>query len=280
MDKRVRADLFRSRLQEAMSHASITRSALSRATNVDRSTIGQLLKDDRPRLPNAQLAADVAMTLGVSTDWLLGLTNRSETPGDIVAAALSLSPAERTSADAQLLAWHHEAAGYKVRHVPATLPDILKTSRMLAWEYASVPERCLSEACNAKQDQLAWLSSGVSDYEIAIPIHEIEACVTGTSYYKDVSESIRYEQLNFIADQCDQMFPRLRIFMFDAHKVFSAPVTIFGPNLAVIYVGQCYLAFREIERVKSLSGHFDWLVREASVDARNVASYIRDMIAG
>jgi transcriptional regulator with XRE-family HTH domain len=279
MDKRVRADLFRSRLQEAMSHAGMTRSALSRATNVDRSTIGQLLKDDRPRMPNAQLAADVALALGVSTDWLLGLTNRSETPGDIVAAALSLSPAERTSADAQLLAWHHEAAGYKVRHVPATLPDILKTSRMLAWEYASVPERCLPAAFNAMQDQLAWLSSGVSDYEIAIPIHEIEACATGTSYYKGVSESIRYEQLNFIAEQCDQMFPRLRIFLFDAHKVFSAPVTIFGPNLAVIYVGQCYLAFREIERVKSLSGHFDWLVREASVDARNVASYIRDMIA-
>ena len=209
---------------------------------------------------------------------MLGLTNRPETPGDIVAAALSLSPAERTSAAAQLLAWHHEAAGYKVRHVPATLPDILKTSRMLEWEYASVPERRLPEAFKAMQDQLAWLSSGVSDYEISIPIHEIEACAAGTSYYNGVSENIRYEQLYFIADQCDQMFPRLRIFLFDAHQVFSSPVTIFGPNLAVIYVGQCYLAFREIERVKSLSGHFDWLVREAVVDARNVASYIRSMI--
>lgn len=278
MDKRDRANLFRNRLQEAMLNSGMTRSALSRTTNVDRSTIGQLLKDDHPRLPNAQLAADVAVALGVSTDWLLGLTNRPETPGDIVAAALSLSPAERTSADAQLLAWHHEAAGYKVRHVPATLPDILKTARMLDWEYASVPERRLPEAFSAMQDQLAWLSSGVSDYEIAIPIHEIEACAAGTSYYTGVSEDIRYEQLNFIADQCGQMFPRLRIFLFDAHQVFSSPVTIFGPNLAVIYVGQCYLAFREIERVKSLSGHFDWLVREAVVDARNVPSYIRSIM--
>ena len=278
MDRRDRANLFRTRLQEAMIKSGTTRSALSRTTNVDRSTIGQLLKDDHPRLPNAQLAADAALALGVSTDWLLGLTNRPETPGDIVAAALSLSPAERTSADAQLLAWHHEAAGYKVRHVPATLPDILKTERMLEWEYASVPERRLPEAFSAMQDQLAWLSSGVSDYEIAIPIHEIEACAAGTSYYNGVSINVRYEQLNFIADQCDQMFPRLRIFLFDAHQVFSSPVTIFGPNLAVVYVGQCYLAFREIERVRSLSGHFDWLVREAVVDARNVASYIRSMM--
>ncbi len=278
MDKRDRADLFRKRLSEAMTHTGTTRSALSRATQVDRSTIGQLLKDDQPRLPNAQLAADVAVALRVSTDWLLGLTNRPETPGDIVAAALSLSPAERTSADAQLLAWHHEAAGYKVRHVPATLPDILKTKRILEWEYASVADQRLPAAFDAMHDQLEWLSSGVSDYEIAIPLHEIEACAAGTAYYKGVDESIRYEQLNFIADQCDQMFPRLRIFLFDAHHVFSSPVTIFGPNLAVVYVGQCYLAFRELERVKSLSGHFDWLVREAVVDARNVATHIRSMM--
>ncbi|MDA9991200.1 helix-turn-helix domain-containing protein [Paracoccaceae bacterium] len=278
MNKQRRASLFRERLMEVMSMKGMTKSGLSRATNVDRSTIGQLLKNDQPRLPNAQLAADAANALGVSTDWLLGLTNRPETPGDIVTAALSLSPAERTSADEQLLAWHHEAAGYKVRHVPATLPDILKTKRILDWEYASVRERRLPEAFSAMQDQLQWLSSGVSDYEIAIPIHEIESCSAGTAYYKDVEEGMRYEQLGFIADQCDQMFPRLRIFLFDAHNVFSSPVTIFGPNLAVVYVGQCYLAFREVERVKFLSSHFDWLVREAVVDARNVSTHIRSLI--
>ena len=211
MDKRQRASLFRERLMEAMSLKGVTKSRLSRAANVDRSTVGQLLKSDHARLPNAQLAADAAESLGVSTDWLLGLTNRPETPGDIVAAALSLSPAERTSADEQLLEWHHEAAGYKVRHVPATLPDILKTKHMLDWEYATVRERRLPEAYSAMQDQLEWLSSGVSDYEIALPIHEIEACAAGTAYYKDVAEGIRHEQLTFIADQCDQMFPRLRI---------------------------------------------------------------------
>ena len=278
MDKRRRASLFRERLMEVMSTKGMTKSGLSRAAKVDRSTIGQLLKNDHPRLPNSQLAADAANALGVSTDWLLGLTNRPETPGDIVAAALSLSPAERTSADKQLLEWHHEAAGYKVRHVPATLPDILKTKRMLDWEYAPVRERRLPEAFSAMQDQLQWLSSGVSDYEIAVPVHEIESCAAGTAYYKGVEKSVRYEQLGFIADQCDQMFPRLRIFLFDAHRVFSSPVTIFGPNLAVVYVGQCYLAFREVERVKSLSSHFDWLVREAVVDARNVSTHIRSII--
>jgi transcriptional regulator with XRE-family HTH domain len=278
MDKRKRAIIFRNRLQEAMLNNTITKSALSRAANVDRSTIGQLLKDDQPRLPNAQLAANVADALSVSTDWLLGLTNRPETPGDLVAAAMSLSPAERSSADEQLLEWHHQAAGYKVRHVPATLPDILKTSEMLNWEYASFHERSTPSAITAMQDQLSWLFTGVSDYEIALPLHELEACATGTAYYQGVDETTRFNQLNFIADQCEDLFPRLRIFLFDAHQVFSAPITVFGPNLAVVYVGQCYLAFREAERVKSLTNHFDWLVREAAIDARNVPEYIRSLI--
>ncbi len=280
MDKRERSAIFRKRLSEAMVFKNVSRSALARGIQVDRSTIGQLLKDDLPRLPNAQLAADAAQALGVSTDWLLGLTNRPETPGDIVAAAMSLSPAQRISADEQLLEWHREAAGYKVRHVPATLPDILKTQRMLDWEYSSFRDRRLPEAISAMQDQLEWLKSGVSDYEIALPVHEIEACAAGTAYYAGLDKSVRFEQLNLIADLCDEMFPRLRLFLFDAHTVFSSPVTIFGPNLAVVYVGQCYLAFRESERVKSLTSHFDWLVREATVDARNVPSQIRSLLSG
>lgn len=279
MDKRERAAIFRDRLHQAMLRADMTKSGLSRATQVDRSTIGQLLKDDHPRLPNAQLAADVADVLSVSTDWLLGLTNRPETPGDIVAAAMSLSPAERSSADAQLLEWHQEAAGYKVRHVPATLPDILKTERMLRWEYASFAERQTPDAFTAMRDQRALLSEGVYDYEIAIPLHEVEACAAGTSYYRDADRDMRFEQLEFLADHCERMLPRLRIFLFDARKVFSSPVTVFGPNLAVVYVGQCYLAFREVERVKSLTAHFDWLVRSAVVDARDVPGHIRGLMA-
>jgi hypothetical protein len=77
--------------------------------------------------------------------------------------------------------WHHWSAGYKVRHVPATLPDILKTDRMLYWEYASFRERRSREAYSAMQDQPEWLSSGVSDYEIALPIYEIEVCAAGTA---------------------------------------------------------------------------------------------------
>ncbi len=278
MDKRDRAAVFRDRLTVAMDRAGLSRSALSREAGVDRSTIAQLLAEDSARLPNAGLAADAAAALGVSTDWLLGLTDRPERPGDIVAAAMAVSPAERSSADAQLLDWHREAAGYKLRHVPATLPDMLKTDAMVAWEYRSIGDAHSERAIAALHDQVEWLRSGVSDMEIAAPLHEFVALAEGTAYYAGLGVAERHEQLRHLADICDEMYPRLRLFLYDAHRVFSAPVTVFGPRLAVIYVGQFYLAFRESERVRSMTAHFDWLVREASVDARDAAGYLRGLL--
>ena len=73
MDKRDRAQLFRTRLSQAMETAGSNQSALSRAVGVDRSTISQLLAPGT-RLPNAHVVAECAAAVGVSGDWLLGLS--------------------------------------------------------------------------------------------------------------------------------------------------------------------------------------------------------------
>ncbi len=136
IDKRDRAHLFRERLQAAMAQADVNQSQLARRAGVDRSTLSQLLKDKGARLPNAQLVAECAAVLGVSADWLLGLSDRPEQAADLVATAISMTEAPRAMVDDQIFAWHQEAAGYKIRHVPAGLPDMLKTVDMLRWEYA------------------------------------------------------------------------------------------------------------------------------------------------
>jgi transcriptional regulator with XRE-family HTH domain len=84
MDKRDRAAMLRTRLAEAMAERGITQSALARLTGVDRSTISALLSHGT-RLPNAQLAADCAGALGISADWLLGLSGRPEPIADLLA---------------------------------------------------------------------------------------------------------------------------------------------------------------------------------------------------
>lgn len=275
IDKRDRAALFRQRLIRALALARSNRSALARAVGVDRSTVSQLLKAETARLPNAQLAADLAQALGVSLDWLLGLTERPERPGDVIAAAVTEAEAARSAPDEHVLAWHREAAGYKIRHVPATLPDMLKSEQVLRWEYAAFLGRTPDQAIVAMRDRLDFLRDSGSDYELAVPIHEVVSFARGEGYWHGLPEASRKRQLALMADTLDARYPALRLFLFDAKRVFSAPLTVFGPLVGVLYVGRFTLAFRESTRIRSLTLHFDWLVREAEIDARDAAAHLR-----
>lgn len=279
IDKRDRADLFKLRLAEAMARRAVTQSALARKVGVDRSTLSALLAPGK-RLPNAQLAADCAMALGVSADWLLGLSDRPEPLADLLATSLSITEAPRALIDETIFGWHREAAGYKIRHVPATLPDMLKTRAMVDWEYAPQLGRTAEQALGAFEDRLDWMRQARSDYEIALPLHEIAAFAGATGYYAGLPVEIRRGQLDQLIALTGQMYPSLRISLFDARRVFSAPVTVFGPLLAVVYLGRSYIAFRDSVRVDSISQHFDWLVREAAIGARDVPGHLAALRAG
>ncbi len=274
-DKRDRASLFRRRLTTAMQTKAQSRAALARAIGVDRSTISQLLSGKEARLPNAQVVAECAAALGVTCDWLLGLSDRPEQAADLLAATISMPPAERALIDEQIFEWHREAEGYKIRNVPAKLPDILKTPEMLEWEYAPHFGHNAARAIAASEVRLEWMRRSSSDYEIAIPLFEIDSFVARTGYYESLPEDVRDRQIARFVDLHEQLYPSLRVFLFDARRLLSAPLTIFGPLLAVIYVGQHYLAFRDTERVRAFTLHFDRLVREAEISARGFPAHIQ-----
>ena len=279
IDKRARAELFRQRLRQAIETAGQTQSGLARAIGADRSTLSALLADSGARLPNAQLVAECAASLGVSADWLLGLSERPEQAAALVAAAMTMTEAPRALVDETIFAWHREAAGYKIRHVPAGLPDMLKTREVLRWEYEPSLGRTTEQAIGASEDRLSWMRQSRSDYEIALPLHELESFARGTGYYAGLPAPARAAQLARLGALHDQLYPSLRLFLFDARRVYSAPVTIFGPLLAVIYLGQNYLAFRDSERVTALSAHFDHLVRAADVGEREVGPHLERLAA-
>ena len=278
MDKRDRAGLFRARLAEAMEARQMSQTALAKAVGVQRSTISQLLRADGPRLPNAQLVAECAAALGISADWLLGLTDRPEAAAELVAAALEITQAPRALVDEQIFAWHQEAKGYKIRHVPAGLPDMLKTDAALEWEYLPTLGKSAEQAIGASRDRLTWMREGHSDFEIAIRLDELASFATGTGYYAGLPAKDRRAQLERLLALHDQLYPTLRLHLFDARRLFSAPITVFGPLLGVIYLGQNYLAFRDRDRVSLLTRHFDVLVREADVTPRDLPGHLEALL--
>lgn len=280
IDKRDRAALFRRRLQKAMQDSGSNQSHLARAVGVDRSTVSQLLSRNAPRLPNAQVAAECAHALGVSSDWLLGLSDRPEQATDVLANSLEFSYASRSHADERIYQWHREAAGYKIRHVPARLPDLLKTPDMLRWEYEPSLARTTEQAIGATDERLELLFNTSSDYEIAVPLFELDSMVTGEGYYNGLPTDIRDAQIERFLTLHEELYPKLRLFLFDARQLHSAPITVFGPLLAALYIGQHFMVFRDTERVTAFSRHFDVLVREAAVEARDFPAHIEAVRRG
>ena len=273
-DKRGRATLFKSRLAQAMAQTGSTQSGLARAIGIDRSTLSQALKSDDARLPGAHVVGACASALGVSADWLLGLSDKPQTAADLLSTALTVTQAPRALVDERVFGWHKEAAGYKIRHVPAALPDMLKTHDVLVWEYTPHLGRTTTQAIGASKDRLDWMQTSGSDYEIAMPLYEIESFASGTGYYKGLPAAFRRAQLAHLSTLATQLYPRLRLSLFDARKLYCAPITIFGPLLAALYAGGHYLAFRDTERIDAFVGHFDTLIREATVSARDLPAHL------
>ena len=175
--------------------------------------------------------------------------------------------------------WHEEARGYKIRHVPATLPDMLKSEFVLQFEYSRSLGRTSDQAIADMRAKLDYLRQPETDYEIAVPRDELESFAEGHGYWSGLNKSIRRDQLERLAQICSELYPSLRLYLFDRKTLFSAPLTIFGPISASIYVGQMHMIFRERRQIQALSGHFDALVRGATVDARRVPQTLEGMLS-
>jgi len=274
MDKRERARVFRDRLSRAIRNADSSRSALARSTGFDRSTLTQILNSDDPRLPNIHLAAQCAEALGVSTDWLLGLSERHERAADILSASFQFKRAMRTPADEFIQSCYREAAGYKIRYVPASLPDGLKTEAVLEHEYRAFLGKTPEQAIVSMQDSLGHIRAPGSDVELCTRIDVLETFARGQGYWEGLAAADRRAQLEHMAYICREYYPSLRLYLFDAKKIYSSPLGIFGPLLATVYVGQFYMVFRDRQQVLALTAHFDQLVRGAEVEARATADWI------
>ena len=274
MDKRERARIFRNRVDEALRITNSSRSALARATGFDRSTLTQILNSDEARLPNVHLAAQCAEALGVSADWLLGLSDRHERAADILSASFQLEKATRTPADEFILSCYREAAGYKIRYIPAALPDALQTVDVLEHEYRAFLGKTPEQAIVSMRDKLQHIRKPGSDVEICTRIDVLETFARGDGYWRGLSAVSRRQQLDHMAQMCREFYPSLRLYLFDAKKIFSAPLSIYGPLMATVYIGQFYMVFRDRQQVLAFTRHFDQLVCEAEIDARSSADWI------
>ena len=277
MDRRDTARLFRTRLAEAMEAGSLSRSALARRVGIDRSTLSQLLAAGYDRLPRAETVAAIASELKVSLDWLLGLSGEATLGADILHESMQVTPSSGRPVDEGLARWREEATGYKIRNVPTTLPDLVKTDQVIEHEYRDFATRHADRVIAESHGKLAYTRLPETDMEVCMSVQAIEGFARGEGLWRGLSVAARAEQLRRMVRLTDELYPSLRLFLFDGLTHYSVPLTIFGPIRAAIYVGQMYFVFNTTEHIRVLTRHFDNLIRAATVEATGSPKFLRDL---
>lgn len=280
MDRRLLASQFRDRLRSLLEGRPGGLSRFARETGVDRSALSQLLDPRNARLPRAETLRSVAEACGVTTDWLLSLSN-ARMGGHQVAPSLEfeqaldplgISPSER---------WRSEARGYKLRYIPSSVPHLLRLPDIEQPEDAGAPESGMAHPDPRAEARLhdteAWLAD--MDVEVCMGVQTLEVLAAGAGIWRGRPVEDRRAQLRHIAEQAERHYPALRLHLYDERRVSSAPYTVFGPVRAVIYLGQSFLVITAADQVQAIARHFDGMVRASDSDPARIQEILADTLA-
>jgi transcriptional regulator with XRE-family HTH domain len=275
MDKRRLAETFRLRLTTLVARSGDNQSAFAAGIGIDRSALSQLLSGAAPRMPRAETLINIAMEHKVSLDWLLGIS-QDEGLASEIRQSLEIEAAPGGFDRTLLATWHAEAAGTKVRYVPAGIPDLLRTETLIDYE-AGISNRDAENQHDEAQYRIDYSRRPETDMEVCMPRHTLEIFARGLGVWSGLDAVARKAQLTHMARLVDDLYPSFRLYLYDGRQRYSVPYTIFGQMRAAIYMGDMYVVLNAADAVRQLTRHFDNLIRAADVNAHETADFARKL---
>ena len=277
MDRQETAESFRARVLKLIERNYESRSAFAARVGVDRSTLSQLLSSDDDRLPRAETVIAIARAEQVSCDWLLGLAQDQQEGTELVRSDMEIESGAGSPMDERLARWHTEATGYKIRYVPTTLPDLLKTEAIIRYESEDASDTPLETKVGQASSKLHYSRQPETEMEVCCAFQTLESFARGGHLWQGLDRRIRREQIERMIGLTDELYPTFRWSLYDGLNHFSVPVTVFGPQRAVVYVGQLYFVFNTKDHIRVLTTHFDGLVRAAVTQPTDMPAYLRKL---
>ena len=157
MAERIKSStVLRERLAEAIGRSGLSKAAFADRAGVDRTTLSQLLSAATHRKPRVDTLLSIAAAHTLSLDWLVGLSDVGPVEAEIVQNTTSFESPGPTPADELLLGWFAEAAGWKIRYVPATLPDLMKSDEVIRFERSGSEGPQAEQTIATTAARLAW----------------------------------------------------------------------------------------------------------------------------
>lgn len=276
MDKREIAQIFRDRLRILIERRKESVSAFATRCNLDRSALSQFLDKGVVRLPRAETLNAIAISENVSIDWLLGLSQDIGNLGE-VSSLLSIEKGQSGSHDSILANWQREAAGYKIRYSPSSLPDLLRTKAVTEYEFGASKDSYVDIKADQSQRQLDYTRLPETDMEVVMPFQRLQNLAEGTDIWRNLARGARQAQLEHIAHLLEELYPTFRLFLYDGQVHYAAPFTVFGPQRAAIYMGDMYMVINVVEHIRDLTKRFDSVIRIAEVSPDQASDWVSSL---
>ena len=272
-----RVTLFQQRLQQVITQSGLNRSSFATSISVDRSTLSQLLAPENVRLPRADTVASIAEIHQVSIDWLLGLTQQGPLVANIMPEVFEVDDYSNSIFD-KYLEWHRQATGYKIRYVPTTLPDLLKTEAVAEYEFNRYGSGKVDQSVRDNQLLLLQQRHPGSELETCLSLQSLRSFALGQGIWQGLAVESRRQQLQRMIELSDELYPGFRWFLYDGKETYSSSFTIFGPLRATLFLGHLYVVVNSIEHIRKLTERFDDLIRIAIVHPHEIHQTLERLI--
>lgn len=277
MEKRETVAVFRQRLIDLIARSGQTRARFAARAGLDRSTLSLLLSAENVRLPRADTIARIASRNGASVDWLLGLSEEQSGLAGIVSQPMVETGADDPASE-HLRRWLDEAANAKLRYVPSSIPDQVKTDSVIAYENSKLTNAAAAAMAESSRARIAHARRQESEIEVCSSFQSVEMIARGQGIWNRLALRERRRQLEHMAGMIEQLYPSYRWFLFDGRERFAAPYTVFGNRRAAMYVGSMYFVFTSTEHIRVLTQHFEDLIRQSRIQPNETALFIRRLV--
>ena len=198
-------EAFRERLASLLERMRETPTAFARGAGIDRSTLAQLLDGRADRLPRAETLVANARHGRVSVDWLLGLSQSEQVGAAVIEAALQFERTSRTPVDDMFLAWMREAAGSRIKTVPASMPTFLQSEAALRHEYEGALSGDIDDRLHFARSRLEFWRQPDTELEVAFPLQQLDLLASGAGRWRGMAADDRRRALEHMADTYDQL---------------------------------------------------------------------------